>query len=331
MLLFLTRRALGAVVILLCISAITYVCFFAIVPNPALLSCGKNCSPALIHQINQNMGFSDPIYEQYWKFMKGIFFGRNFPAFGQCNAPCFGYSFANQQPVWSAIKTSYPTTFSLAIMGAAFFLVIGVGLGLISAWRQGGTIDRTASSISLIGQSTQIYFLGPLAILLFSYYFNQWFGWGLNRGADPNWTSDPLGSLSGLLLPALIMSVIFWSNYSRQVRSLMLEQLSEDHIRTATSKGMSKPYVFFRYALRGAMGPVLTIFGIDLGAVFGGAIITEYTFSLHGLGRLAVQSVNSGDLPLEMGVLLFSALSIVIFNVVIDASYAIIDPRVRLG
>lgn len=331
MLRFLIRRVLGAVVILLCISAITYMAFYTLVPNPALLSCGKNCSPALIHQINANMGFDKPIPVQYWNFMVGIFFGRDFVAFGHCSFPCFGFSFANQQPVWTSISDSYPTTFSLAIMGAAMFLVIGVGLGLISAWRSGGVIDRVSSSVSLIGQSTQIYFLGPLAILLFSVSFTNWFGWGFSRGTDPNWTTDPLGSLWGLLLPSFIMSVIFWSNYSRQVRSLMLEQLSEDHIRTATAKGMSRKYVFYRYALRGAMGPILTIFGIDLGAVFGGAIITEFTFSLHGLGRLAVSSVNAGDLPLEMGVMLFSALSIVAFNIIIDASYAIVDPRVRLA
>ena len=331
MLRFLIRRVLGAVVILVCISAITYVAFYSLVDNPALLSCGKNCSPSILAQISKNMGFNDPVPVQYYHYMLGIFAGRNFPAFGPCPAPCFGYSFANHEPIWPQITASYPTTFSLAIGGAACFLIIGVGLGLISAARQGTITDRVASSISLIGQSTQIYFIGPLAILLFSYYFNQWFGWGINRGADPDWFHDPLGSINGLIMPCLVMSVIFWSNYTRQVRSLMLEQLSEDHIRTATAKGMSRRYVFFRYALRGAMGPIVTIFGIDLGAVFGGAIITEVTFSLHGLGQLAVRSVTSTDLPLEMGVLLFSALSIVIFNIIVDASYALIDPRVRLS
>jgi peptide/nickel transport system permease protein len=127
------------------------------------------------------------------------------------------------------------------------------------------------------------------------------------------------------------MSVIFWSNYSRQTRSLMIEQLSEDHIRTARAKGMSSRYVFYRYALRGAAASIITIFGIDLGSVLGGAIITEATFGLHGLGTLAVNAVGSLDLPLEMAVMLISASSIVIVNVIIDACYAVIDPRIRLA
>jgi peptide/nickel transport system permease protein len=134
-----------------------------------------------------------------------------------------------------------------------------------------------------------------------------------------------------MILPCVVMSVIFWSNYSRQTRSLMIEQLSEEHVRTAKAKGMSQRYAFMRYALRGAMGPIITIFGIDLGAVFGGAVITEITFGLHGLGQLAVSAVNQTDLPLEMGVMLFGATAIVLSNILVDASYAIIDPRIRLA
>jgi peptide/nickel transport system permease protein len=326
MLRFLTRRVLGAIVILIAISFITYASFFSLVPNPAMLSCGKNCTPQLLHQINVNLGFDKPLIVQWAQYMWGIFDGRYFPAFGQCNFPCFGYSFANQELIWNEISSSIPTTVSLAIGGAAIFLTIGVGLGMISAWRQGGNIDKVSSAISLIGQSTQIYFVGPILILIFSFYLGI-----LDRGHDPDWTHDPIGSISGLILPCFTMSIIFWSNYSRQVRSLMIEQLSEDHIRSARAKGMSAPYVFFRYALRGAMGPILTIFGIDLAAVFSGAVITEFTFSLHGLGRLAVNSIFQADLPLEMSVLLVSSMLIVFFNILVDASYALIDPRIRLA
>lgn len=326
MLRFLTRRVLGAIVILIVLSFITYYSFFSLVPNPALLSCGKNCTPQTLHQITVNLGFNKPLITQWWQYMSGIFTGRHFQAFGQCNFPCFGYSFANQELIWNELSSSIPTTISLAIGGATIFLVIGVGLGMISAARQGGTWDKISSSISLIGQSTQIYFIGPLLILLFS----VWLGI-LDPGHDPDWTHDPIGSISGLILPCFTMSIIFWSNYSRQVRSLMIEQLSEDHIRAARAKGMSNSYVFLRYALRGAMGPIVTIFGIDLAAVFSGAVITEFTFSLHGLGRLAVNSIFSADLPLEMAVLLISSMLIVVFNIIVDASYALIDPRIRLA
>ncbi len=327
MLRFLTRRVLGAIVILLAISAVTYFLFFVLPANPAELACGKNCAnPDVVADIKHRMGLDTPIYSQFWHFMAGIFTGRTMPDGQHCPAPCFGYSFADSQMIWPELKDRYPTTLSLALGGSAAFLIIGVGLGLLSAWQQGKTFDRVASSISLIGNSVQIYFIGPLAIALFV----DNLGW-LSNGHDPTWGSDPGGSLRGLILPCLVMSVIFWSNYSRQTRSLMVEQLSEDHIRTARAKGMGSKYVFYRYALRGAAASIITIFGIDLGSVFGGAIITEATFNLHGLGTLAVAAVNKEDLPMEMAVMLVSASAIVVFNIIVDAAYALIDPRIRLA
>ncbi|MEU1076383.1 MULTISPECIES: ABC transporter permease [unclassified Streptomyces] len=325
MLRFLVRRLLGAAVILLLISAITYFLFFFLPSDPALLSCGKNCDPQNVALIRKNLGLDRPIWVQYWHFMTGIFAGRDMPV-GHCPAPCFGYSFADQQLVWSTISDRYPTTLSLGVGGAAIFLTVGVGLGLVSAWQQGRLFDRIASAASLLGQSVQIYFIGPIAILLLSTKMHL-----LDRGHDPHWTSDPADSVSGLLLPCLILSVIFWSNYSRQTRSLMVEQMSEDHIRAARAKGMSSRYVFLRYALRGAMATVVTIFGVDLSAVLGGAIITEVTFGLHGLGSLSVQAVLRSDLPLEMAVMLIGATIIVLCNIVVDMAYAFIDPRIRLS
>ncbi|WP_037912871.1 ABC transporter permease [Actinacidiphila yeochonensis] len=327
MLRFLTRRVLGAIVILLVISLVTYLLFFVLPSNPAQLACGKNCSdPTILSQIKERMGLNQPILEQYWNFMRGIFVGRKMPDGQNCPAPCFGYSFADNQLIWPELKDRYPTTLSLAVGGSAAFLIIGVGLGMMAAWQQGKTFDRLASSISLVGNSVQIYFIGPLAIALF---VNN-LGW-LKMGADPQWGSHPLASLNGLILPCLVMSVIFWSNYSRQTRSLLVEQLGEDHIRTARAKGMSSKYVFFRYALRGAAASIVTIFGIDLGSVFGGAIITEATFNLHGLGMLSVEAVQKLDLPMEMSVMLIGATAIVVFNIVVDAAYALIDPRIRLA
>ncbi|PKV87646.1 ABC transporter permease [Streptomyces sp. TLI_146] len=325
MLRFLVRRLLGAAVILLLISAITYFLFFFLPSDPALLSCGKNCDPQNVALIRKNLGLDHPIWVQYWHFMVGIFAGRDMPV-GHCPAPCFGYSFADQQLVWNTISDRYPTTLSLGVGGAAIFLSVGVGLGLVSAWQQGRLFDRVASAASLLGQSVQIYFIGPIAILVLSTKLDL-----VDRGHDPHWTSDPAGSVSGLLLPCLILSVIFWSNYSRQTRSLMVEQMSEDHIRAARAKGMSSRYVFLRYALRGAMATVITIFGVDLSAVLGGAIITEVTFGLHGLGSLSVQAVLRSDLPLEMAVMLIGATIIVLCNIVVDMAYAFIDPRIRLS
>jgi peptide/nickel transport system permease protein len=325
MLRFLVRRVLGAAFILVLISAITYFLFFALPSDPALLSCGRNCDPRNVALIRQNLGLDQPAWTQYLHFMTGIFAGRDM-AIGHCPAPCFGYSFATQQPVWATVSDRYPTTLSLAIGGATTFLVIGVGLGLVSAAQQGKAFDKIASSFSLLGNSVQIYFIGPIAILVLSTNLHL-----LDRGHDPDWTHDPAGSVSGLILPCLVMSVIFWSGYSRQTRSLMVEQMSEDHIRTARAKGMSGSYVFLRYALRGAMASIITVFGVDLSGVLAGAIITEATFGLHGLGTLAIQAVNQTDLPLEMAVMLIGAFAIVFSNIVVDAAYAFIDPRIRLS
>lgn len=325
MLRFLFRRSLGAIVILLIISAFTFFLFFAAPRDPALLACGKNCTPDAIAMIHRNLGLDKPVPVQYWLFMSGIVTGRDF-AVGHCPAPCFGYSFANGDPVWDTIVDRFPTTVSLTIGAAAVFLGVGVGTGMIAAWKQGKLIDKIFSSSSLVLSSMQIYFIGPIVLALLVYNLG-WFG-------QPKYvpiTEDPVGWFLGLIIPWCVLSIIFTAQYTRMARSSMIEQLQEDHVRTAKAKGMASRTVFFRYAWRGSLIPIVTIFGIDLGSLFGGAMITEYTFALPGLGTLAVKSVQNTDLPMTMGVMLFAATFIILFNIVVDACYAFIDPRVRLS
>ncbi|MGW7557035.1 ABC transporter permease, partial [Streptomyces rimosus] len=262
---------------------------------------------------------------QYWEFMSGIVTGRDF-AQGPCPAPCFGYSFANGDPVWDTIVDRFPTTISLTIGAAAVFLTVGVGTGMIAAWKQGKMIDKLFSSASLVLSSMQIYFVGPIVLAVLVYNLG-WFG-------QPKYVpffDDPMGWFLGLIIPWCVLSIIFTAQYTRMSRSSMIEQLQEDHVRTARAKGMTSRRVFFRYAWRGSLIPIVTIFGIDLGSLFGGAMITEYTFALPGLGTLAVKSVQNTDLPMTMGVMLFAATFIILFNIVVDACYAFIDPRVRLS
>ncbi|HET6635874.1 MAG TPA: ABC transporter permease [Streptomyces sp.] len=325
MLRFLIRRFLGATVILLIISAVTFFLFFAVPRDPALLACGKNCGPDALELIHHNMGLDKPVPQQYWDFMSGIVSGRDF-AQGPCPAPCFGYSFADGVPVWDTIVDRFPTTVSLTLGGAVVFLIIGLGAGMLAAWKRGTLVDKGFSSASLVLSSMQIYFIGPLALALFVYNL-QWF-------SQPKYvplTEDPVGWFTGLLIPWLVIQIIFTANYTRMSRSSLIEQLQEDHVRTARAKGMSARTVFFRYAWRGSLIPIVTIFGVDLGSLFGGAMITEFTFSLPGLGTLAVHSVTDKDLPMVMGVMLFAAAFIVLFNIIVDAAYAFIDPRVRLS
>ncbi|MCX5560501.1 ABC transporter permease [Streptomyces sp. NBC_00038] len=326
MLRFLVRRILGAVITLVIISAVTFMLFYAVPRDPARLACGKLCTPETLELIRHNMGITDPLPVQYWHWLTGIFLGRDFASFGHCDAPCLGYSFVSREPVLSTIMDRFPTTISLTIGSSVVFLLFGVGMGMIAAVKQGKATDKIASSASLIASSMQIYFVGTLALYFFVY---QWHI--LDQPSYTNFSQNPASWANGLLLPWLVLALIFTANYTRMTRSQMVEQLSEDYVRTARAKGLASRNVFFRFAWRGAMGPIVTIFGIDLGVLFGGAMITEKTFSLQGIGMLAVKSVTTSDLPMLLGIMVITASFVVIANIVVDALYALIDPRIRLA
>jgi peptide/nickel transport system permease protein len=172
----------------------------------------------------------------------------------------------------------------------------------------------------------QIYFLGPLVLLALVYST----GW-LEKPKYVPFSEDLGGWFMGLLIPWVVMATIFTANYTRMSRSSMIEQLQEEHVRAARAKGMSANYTFFRYAWRGSLIPIVTILGIDLSSLLSGGMVTELTFGLAGLGRLALNSVINKDLPMLMGVMLVSAALIIVFNLIVDALYAVIDPRVRLS
>lgn len=325
MLRFIIRRTFGAVLILLLISAFTFFMYYAIPQDPATLACGKNCTPDALAIIHKNLGLDDPVPVQYWKFLVGVFAGRDF-AVGHCPAPCFGVSFRDQQMVWDTIMDRFPLTLSLTVGGLIVFLVVGLGTGMIAARFRGTWLDKMFSSFSLVLSSMQIYFLGPVVLGLFVYST----GW-LSKPKYVPLTDNPGKWFMGLLIPWLVMSVIFTANYTRLSRSTMIEQLQEEHVRAARAKGMAGRYVFFRYAWRGSLIPILTILGIDLSTLLGGAVVTEFTFGLAGLGRLAVESVVGKDLPKLLGVMIVSAAFILLLNVIVDALYAVVDPRVRLS
>ncbi|MBB1254542.1 ABC transporter permease [Streptomyces alkaliterrae] len=322
---FLLRRVLGATVILLVISAVTFLLFYSIPRDPARLACGKTCDPESLAMIRASLGVDRPVPVQYWEYLVGIFAGRDFAA-GPCPAPCLGYSFRDQSPVLETILDRVPTTASLALGGAVVFLTVGLALGMIAARNQGNLVDKGLSSLSLVMSSMQIYLVGPLVLAVFVYHLQL-----LPSPRYVDLTEDPVGWFKGLLVPWLVMSIIFTAAYTRMARSTLVEQLREDHVRTARAKGMSGRTVFFRHAWRGSLIPIVTILGVDLGSLFGGAMVTEFTFALPGLGRLAVNSVTQTDLPMLMGVMLFAAAMIIAFNILVDAVYAWIDPRIRLS
>jgi peptide/nickel transport system permease protein len=323
---FLVRRILGAAVILLIISALVFVLFYAAPRDPARIACGKVCTPETLELVKKNLGISDPLPMQYWEWLKGLFVGREYTSYGHCDAPCLGFSFQNREPVLDTILDRFPTTISLSLGAAVVFLIFGVGTGMLAAVKQGKPLDKIASSASLIASSMQIYVIGVFATYLLVDQLHL-----LDRASYTPFTDNPGKWFSGLLVPWLVLSLIFTANYTRMTRSQMVETLTQDYVRTARAKGLSRRTVFFRFAWRGAMGPIITIFGLDLGVLLGGAIITEKTFSLQGLGNLSVKAVETNDLPVLLGVILVAAAAIVVFNIIVDAVYALIDPRVRLA
>ncbi|MGJ5753572.1 peptide/nickel transport system permease protein [Streptomyces puniciscabiei] len=324
---FLVRRTIGAAVILLIISAITFFLFYVAPRDPARVACGKVCTPQTLALVKHNLGIDDPLPVQYWHWLEGVFVGRDYASFGHCNAPCLGYSFINREPVTGIILDRFPTTISLALGSAVVFFLFGVGTGMIAAVKQGKPLDKIASSASLIGSSLQIYIVGIVAMF---YLSDEWHL--LPRpNDDAGFTDNPGAWFGGFLLPWFVLAIIFTANYTRMTRSQLVETLSEDYVRTARAKGLSARTVFFRFAWRGSMGPIVTILGMDLGTLLGGAVITEATFGLHGLGAVSVKAVKDNDLPMLLGVTLVAAAAIVVFNIVVDAVYALIDPRVRLA
>ncbi|MFF5535770.1 ABC transporter permease [Streptomyces cinerochromogenes] len=323
---FLVRRILGAAVILLIISALVFVLFYAAPRDPARIACGKVCTPETLALVKKNLAISDPLPVQYWEWLKGLFVGRDYSSFGHCDAPCLGFSFQSREPVLDTILDRFPTTVSLSLGAAVVFLFFGVGTGMLAAVKQGKALDKIASSASLIASSMQIYVVGVFATYLLVDQLHL-----LDRASYTPFTDNPAKWFSGLLVPWLVLSLIFTANYTRMTRSQMVESLTQDYVRTARAKGLSRRTVFFRFAWRGAMGPIITIFGLDLGVLLGGAIITESTFSLQGLGMLSVKAVQNNDLPVLLGVVVVAAGAIVVFNIIVDAVYALIDPRVRLA
>ncbi|MGW2782060.1 ABC transporter permease [Streptomyces populi] len=326
MLRFLIRRTLGAAVILFLLSIVAFLLFFGMPRDPGLLMCGKTCTPANLANIHHVLGLDKSIPEQYWIFLHNLVLGSNGFDQGPCPAPCFGYSYHTNEAVWGTLMDRLPTTVSLTLGAAVCFLFVGLGTGMLSAWKRGTLVDKAVTAGAMVLSSMQIYFLGPLALAALVYQSHLF-----DKPAYNDFTANMVSWFSGLIIPWVILSTIFASQYTRMARSSMIEQLQEEHVRTARAKGMSRKYVFFRYAWRGSLIPIVTIFGIDLGSLLGGAIITEYTFGLPGLGKLAVESVFFSDLPLLLGVMLFSAAMILLFNIIVDACYAFIDPRVRLS
>ncbi|HET6483089.1 MAG TPA: ABC transporter permease [Actinoplanes sp.] len=326
---FVIRRLLLAVTTLFAISVITFLLFFAVPSSPATVMCGKQCSPEQIAQTEHRLGIDKPIVEQYGTFVKGIFVGRVIGEgdfIRECPAPCLGYSFRTDEPVTDILGRTIPVTVSIVFGAAVMWLVIGVSLGMTSALKRGTVFDRFAIGVSLVGASLQVYFFGLVLLLVFVYSTGL-----LPTPSYTPFTENPGKWALGLLLPWITLGFLNSALYARLSRAQMLETLSEDYVRTARAKGLTKRKVYIRHALRAAITPIITIAGLDIGASLGGTVITESIFGLQGLGRTAVKAVGDLNLPIVLATVLVAAAFIVFANIIVDMLYAVVDPRVRLG
>jgi len=316
------------------VSMITFAIFFLIprlagqtTLQLAAQYVGRNPTKQAILQVERQLGLADPLYLQYGRFLKAIVFGTHYragPEVTYCPPPCFGYSFRSQLPVCPQMVSDIPVTLSIAIGASVLWLIGGVSVGVLSALRKGTLFDRFSMGVALAGVSLPVFFTGLISLELFSYK------WPIFPNVQyVSFTTNPLEWARNLILPWVVLAFLYAALYARLTRAGMLETMSEDYIRTARAKGLPERKVIVKHGLRAALTPIVTIFGMDLGLLLGGAIITEVTFSMHGLGLFTVEAVQNQDLPEILGVTLLAAFFIVLANLVVDILYAFVDPRVR--
>jgi peptide/nickel transport system permease protein len=312
---FAVRRFLGMVAVLFAISVIVFL-IFNVIPNsdPAQRIAGKNANPALIARVTVDLGLDRPLPVQYVTMMKQIFTGQL-------------TSYASSQNVTEQIWKGLPATLSLCIGAAVLWMALAVVFGYLSAVHAGKFTDRTLTILALVGISVPVFWLAAILLYFFSFKVQVF----------PTGSYVPLTKNIGqwayhLVLPWITLAVLYVGFYSRVLRSNMLDVMNEDYVRTARAKGISELQIRIKHVLRNSMIPVVTLFGLDFGMVVGGgAILTETVFNLNGVGLYAGEAIGRLDLPPLMGVTMFGAFFIVLFNTIVDVLYAFLDPRIRLG
>jgi peptide/nickel transport system permease protein len=294
------------VVVLFFVSLITFLLAFAVPGDPAKSVAGTHATPEVLDRIRRDLGLDLPIYRQYGLYLWHLVQGD------------MGYSFETQLPVATAILQRFPVTLVLALFGVFFELLIGIPIGMTSALKQYGLRDRAFTVFSLLFLSMPAFFLGMLLLYLFGF----------------RWPVFPLGGLDqgvvyGCILPGLVIGLTGAAWYSRLLRSSMLDILSADFVKAARAKGLPERTVVWRHIMRNAWSPIVTLIGMDIGWFLGGVLIVEYVFGIPGIGQQAFQAIQTQDLPLIMGTVLFAALLVTVSNFVVDLAYTWLDPRVK--
>lgn len=318
---YLIRRTLFLVLVLVIVSFLTFLIFYKLpAGDPARRVAGHRNTPEQIAEIRVTLGLDKPWYVQYARFAKGLI---PWPGFF-LNKDIY-YSYANFIPVKEEIYKRLPVTITLALGAAVLWLLIGVPIGVVSAIRRRSAWDRAGMIFALIGVSAPVFWLGYLFLFVF------WYKLSWAPGSGLGYHVALLQSIiqGKFVLAWVVLSLSFAAFYVRMIRGNLIETMSEDYIRTARAKGLSEGRVIFKHGLRSALTPVVTMFGMDLGVLLGGAIITETVFNLPGIGQYTVQSIFNDNYPGVMGVTVFATFFIVVANLVVDVTYAFLDPRVR--
>ena len=318
---YIVRRLLWLIVVLLFITAITYVIFFLMSPvNPAILFAGKQPTATTINEVKQEFGLNRPVIMQYLLFVRRVFFGDRY------GWPGLGFSFVTRTAVLSELGPRLVITTTLVIGSAIVWLALGLPIGVISAVKQRTILDRLAMGLAIFFVSAPVFWLGLMFLWLF------WFKLGIAGGTGyfPPTQYGFFTWLNHMIMPWVVLALQEAAWYARMTRGNLIETMREDYIRTARAKGLRELRVILRHGVRASLTPVVTMFGMDLGLLFGGTIITETVFNLQGLGQWAVESVFSGDLPVILAVTLVVSFAITLANVAVDVSYVYLDPRVRI-
>ncbi|MFJ5218043.1 ABC transporter permease [Streptomyces sp. NPDC088354] len=326
---FALQRLLAALVVLLVLSVVVYALFYLLPGDPARLACGPKCSADQVDQVRTQLGLDSPAYAQYLHFLHGLVAGTDVSTgvgTEHCGAPCLGFSYQSGEQVTSLLAERLPATASLSLGAMVLWLVIGVGSGLLSALRHGGLSERLLTTLTLAGNAVPVFIIGILLMLLFVSVL----GW-LPFPSYVPLTEDPEQWAWNLLLPWLSLAILESAKYARLTRSSMLETLAEDHVRTLRAYGVRERSVIGRHALRGALPSVIALSALDLGTMFGGAVLTESLFGIPGLGKSLVDSVSTEDLPVVVGLVLVTGFFVVLANALADVLYAVADRRVVLA
>jgi len=315
---YIIRRLLWGVLLLILVSALTFV-FFRVFPtaDPATLRAGRLQNPKIIAAIRHDLGLDKSLLTQFWIYMKGIFLHFD-----------LGFSYYSGASVKSLIFSRLPATVSLVLGGAVVWLATGLTIGIISALRSGTLLDRASMGTALVFVSAPEYWLGLVVLYLFSADIGV-FKIFPGAGSYTPLTTDPVKWFTALIMPWFVVAAGTAAIYARLIRGSLIETMGEDYIRTARAKGLRERRVVLRHGVRAAINPILTILGLDIGILLGSAVLVETVFNIPGIGRLNYDAIQHSDFPIVQGTVLLASFFIIIANIIVDIVYAYLDPRVR--